>query len=68
LSLLPLALIGVGGALGGGIGWAAMMANLSLARKSFPTALKALAMAGVVAASYGAYALLAAVLFGAIHH
>ncbi|GAA4586281.1 hypothetical protein GCM10023194_32090 [Planotetraspora phitsanulokensis] len=52
LSLLPLVLAGLGGALGGVIGAAALFANLAIARKQFATPLKVLAMVGVVVASY----------------
>ena len=62
LAVLPLGLVQSGGAIGGGIGGAGAAANLSLARKELPTAVKALAMTCVVAVTYGAgFAALAAV-------
>lgn len=52
LSLLPIPLLPIGGAIGGAIGAAAIYVNLSLARKSFGTRAKVLAMLGVTLASY----------------
>jgi hypothetical protein len=64
LSLLPVALLALGGALGGGIGAAGVFANLSIARKQFGTPLKVLAMIGVVFASYLVFFILVAFLIG----
>jgi hypothetical protein len=58
LVLLPLGLIGVGGALGGGIGGAAAVANLSLARRPMAAAAKFLAMAGLCAVAFVVFFLL----------
>ncbi|MDT0411063.1 MULTISPECIES: hypothetical protein [Streptomyces] len=52
LSLLPIPLLPIGGAIGGAIGAAAIYVNLSLARKPFGTRAKVLAMLGVTLASY----------------
>ncbi|MET9890977.1 hypothetical protein ABZZ47_12300 [Streptomyces sp. NPDC006465] len=48
LSIVPMLLMPVGGAIGGVIGAAGLFANLSLARKPFGTPVKLLAMLGVV--------------------
>ncbi|MFD5619990.1 hypothetical protein [Streptomyces yangpuensis] len=55
LSLVPILLLLVGGAIGGLIGAAGLLSNLSLARKPFGTPVKVLAMLGVVFASYLCY-------------
>ncbi|MFD3871730.1 hypothetical protein [Streptomyces sp. NPDC058623] len=59
LSIAPIILLPIGGAIGGVIGAAGLFANLSLARKPFGTPAKLLAMLGVVLASYLAYLLVA---------
>ncbi|GII59076.1 hypothetical protein Pth03_74650 [Planotetraspora thailandica] len=64
LSVLPIALLGLGGALGGAIGAAGVLANLSIARKQFGTPLKVLAMVGVVIASYLVFFTLVGFLIG----
>ena len=53
LSLLPLALIPIGGAVGGGIGGLGAVANLRLARNPMSTLGKAVAMTSVVVLTYG---------------
>ncbi|MER7679841.1 hypothetical protein [Streptomyces sp. NPDC096934] len=55
LSIAPILLLPVGGAIGGVIGAAGVFANLSLARKPFGKPVKLLAMLGVVVASYLGY-------------
>src|SRR5712691_507008 len=55
LALLPMALVPIGGAIGGGIGGAAAVANLALARKQIPAAIKALSMTCVCAVAVGAF-------------
>ncbi|MDA5281068.1 hypothetical protein [Streptomyces sp. Isolate_45] len=55
LSIVPILLLPVGGAIGGAIGAVGLFANLSLARKPFGTPVKLLAMLGVVLASYLGY-------------
>ncbi|MFD8423546.1 hypothetical protein [Streptomyces sp. NPDC059466] len=55
LSIAPILLLPIGGAIGGAIGAAGVFANLSLARKAFGTPVKLLAMLGVVLASYLGY-------------
>ncbi|MCX4987273.1 MULTISPECIES: hypothetical protein [unclassified Streptomyces] len=57
LSIMPILLLSVGGAIGGAIGAAGLFANLALARKPFGTPVKLLAMLGVVLASYLGYLL-----------
>ncbi|MFF3558550.1 hypothetical protein ACFYXS_00685 [Streptomyces sp. NPDC002574] len=61
LSVLPFGLF-IGGALGAGIGLLSIAANTSLARKQFPTPLKALAMTGVVLAAYLVWIVIAVIL------
>jgi hypothetical protein len=67
LALIPLALLPIGGALGGVIGVVAMLANLSLARRPFPTGLKVAAMLGVVVLAYVAQFVIAGVINSATH-
>lgn len=55
LSIAPVLLLPVGGAIGGAIGAAGVFVNLSLARKPFRTPIKLLAMVGVVLAAYLGY-------------
>ncbi|MFF4243735.1 hypothetical protein ACFYY2_04600 [Streptomyces sp. NPDC001822] len=51
LSVLPLALLLVGGAIGGGVGGLAMVANVKIAKTQLPTPVKAAAMLGVALAA-----------------
>ncbi|MFF4330751.1 hypothetical protein [Streptomyces sp. NPDC001591] len=67
LSLAPILLLPIGGAIGGAFGAAGLFTNLSLARKSLSTPLKALAMLGVALASYLGYILVAGLLFNLIN-
>jgi hypothetical protein len=67
LALLPLALLPIGGALGGAIGAAALLANLGLARRRFNTGLKVAAMLGVVVLAYAAEFVIAGVVYNATH-
>ncbi len=48
LALIPFALIGFGGALGGLVGGLGVVANLAIARQSIATGVKALSMVGVL--------------------
>ncbi|MFD6553487.1 hypothetical protein [Streptomyces sp. NPDC058398] len=64
LSIVPMLLMLVGGAIGGVIGATGLFANLSLARKPFGTPAKLLAMLGVVVATYLGYFL----VVGLIHN
>lgn len=66
LVVAPLALIGVGGAVGGLIGVAAAGANAALARRrKFGAGLTAPAMAAVAVLSYGVYVIIAATVLSA---
>lgn len=62
LVILPLALVSIGGLIGGGIGFLGMVANLKLAGTTLATGPKAMAMAGVMVATYIAYFVLAVLL------
>ncbi|MFE3761517.1 hypothetical protein ACFXPI_07100 [Streptomyces sp. NPDC059104] len=66
LSVAPIVLLPIGGAIGGAVGAAGLFTNLSLARKQFGTPVKVLAMLGVVFASYLGYLLIAALLYNLI--
>ncbi|MFH7595275.1 hypothetical protein WDV06_09250 [Streptomyces racemochromogenes] len=66
LSLAPILLLPIGGAIGGAFGGAGLFTNLSLARKPLGTPLKALAMLGVALASYLGYILVAGLLYNLI--
>ncbi|GLW04800.1 hypothetical protein AB0C86_40495 [Streptomyces lavendulae] len=67
LSIAPILLLPIGGAIGGAIGAAGLFANLSLARKQIKTPLKALAMLGVALAAYLSYLLIAALLYNLLN-
>ena len=67
LALLPLALLPIGGALGGGIGVVAMLANLALARRPFNTSTKVVAMLGVVVVAYAADFVISGVMYNLTH-
>jgi hypothetical protein len=67
LALLPLALLPIGGALGGAIGVVAMLANLALARRPFSTGLKVAAMLGVVVLAFVAEFVIAGVIYNLTH-
>ncbi|MFD8479370.1 hypothetical protein [Kitasatospora sp. NPDC059673] len=64
LTLLPLALLFAGGAIGGVIGALAALGNAAIAKKNLSTPVKALSMIGVVLAS-GVVFLVAAALMAA---
>lgn len=66
LSIAPILLLPIGGAIGGAIGAAGLFTNLSLARKQLGTPLKALAMLGVACAAYLAYLLIAGLLYNLV--
>lgn len=65
-TFLPLVLIVFGGLLGGIAGGAATMINLKIARSGLPSAVKALAMVGVILAAVIAYLVAAALLSAAL--
>ncbi|MEU1536941.1 hypothetical protein ABZ461_02215 [Actinacidiphila glaucinigra] len=65
-AILPLVLIVVGGLLGGLAGGAATMINLKIARSGLSSAVKALAMVGVVLAAAIVYLVAAALLSAAL--
>jgi hypothetical protein len=68
LVVLPLTLIGIGGALGGLVGGAAAGANTALARrKRYGAGVMALTMGTVSVSAYGAYFLIALLIVGAGH-
>lgn len=50
LAALPLALLFIGGAIGGAVGAAGMVANVKIAKSALPNAVKAVAMLGVTVA------------------
>jgi hypothetical protein len=52
LSLVPLALIGLGGLIGGAVGGAGTWVNLKVARSALHPAVKALVMIMVIGAAY----------------
>ncbi|MEU4731425.1 hypothetical protein [Streptomyces sp. NPDC023588] len=63
LSIAPIILLPIGGAIGGAIGAAGLFANLSLARKPFGTPVKLLVMLCVVLGSYLGYFLVAGIAY-----
>lgn len=67
LTLLPIVLVGIGGAVGGLIGALGVIANLAVARTRIPPAGKALIMIGIGVVAALVYLVIAAALRGAIH-
>jgi hypothetical protein len=67
LALLPMVLVGIGGALGGLAGALGAIANLGIARTRMPAAAKALVMVAIGAAAVLAYLLVAAAVHAAIN-
>jgi hypothetical protein len=63
LSALPFGLVGIGGALGGGIGGLAWVVNQQIARSSLSAVAKPAAMIGVTLAAFASYLVLAGALF-----
>lgn len=66
LALLPLALIGVGGMVGGLIGALGMMANMAVGRLQIHAALRALLMIGVLGVAFGTWAVVAGAISAAL--
>ncbi|MFB6866329.1 hypothetical protein ACFCZQ_18515 [Streptomyces virginiae] len=66
LSIAPILLLPIGGAIGGAIAAAGMFANLSLARKPFGTPVKLVAMLGVALAAYLGYFLVAGLVYNLV--
>jgi hypothetical protein len=66
--MLPIALVGIGGLLGGLIGALGVTANVAVARTRIPSAGKALIMLGIGAVAVAVYLLIAAAVRGAIAH
>ena len=64
---VPLILIGFGGALGGGLGAAAAVANGFVLRSTMPAALRYLAAMGITAVAIVGYLIVAAAFAVAIH-
>ncbi|MER5640665.1 hypothetical protein ABT095_27420 [Kitasatospora sp. NPDC002227] len=62
LALLPLALLFIGGAIGGVFGALGLLANVKVAKAPFATPLKATLMAGVVLTTAVVYLAVAAVV------
>ena len=67
LSLLPIGVVAIGGLIGGAIGAIGLIVNLWLARRPIGTALKVVAMAGVVVGSYVFYLIIAGVIYALTH-
>lgn len=67
LSLLPIGVVAIGGLVGGLIGAIGLIVNLWLARRQIGTALKLVAMVGVVIASYVIYVIIAGVIYALTH-
>jgi hypothetical protein len=62
LGALPIALVGVGGAIGGGLGAAAFAGNMAIAQLDKPIALRVALMLVVGAAAVGLWAAIAAAI------
>jgi len=67
LALVPIFLIGVGGALGGVIGAVGVALNMAIARLVLPSAVKALLMAGVLIVAAVTWYAAARALLGAMN-
>lgn len=68
IALLPIALVSIGGILGGLIGALGVTANLAVARTRLPSAGKALIMIGITAVAVLVLLVIAAAVSGAITH
>ena len=66
LALLPLVLIGLGGAVGGLIGALGMMVNMAVGRLQIPAVLRALLMIGVLGVAVGAWTAVASAINAAL--
>ena len=67
LTFLPIALVAVGGLLGGAIGALGLVTNLALARRQLGVGLKLVAMLGVVIAAYVVYFVVAGIIYSLTH-
>jgi hypothetical protein len=67
LTLLPMLLVGIGGALGGIVGALGFVANSTVARTRIPSVVKALIMVGVSIVAYVVWLVLAVAVDGAIN-
>ncbi|MFE2547462.1 hypothetical protein ACFXGI_02710 [Streptomyces sp. NPDC059355] len=67
LSLLPLGLLFIGGAIGGGLGALGMVANVKIAKTQLPTAGKVAAMLGVGLAVVVVFLVIAGLLSNALN-
>lgn len=67
LAVLPIGLVGIGGAIGGAAGAIGVVVNLSVARRPWPVALRVVASLGVLAAAAVAWYLVALLLIAAPH-
>ncbi|MFE3493424.1 hypothetical protein [Streptomyces sp. NPDC059175] len=67
LSLLPLGLLLIGGAIGGGLGALGMIANVKIAKTQLPTAGKVAAMLGVGLAAAVVFLVIAGLLSNALN-
>ncbi|MEV4612879.1 hypothetical protein AB0K43_09780 [Kitasatospora sp. NPDC049258] len=66
LTLVPLALLFIGGAIGGAIGAVALFTNATVAKKPFATPVKAALMVGVVVAAFVVYLAVAVAINSAV--
>lgn len=66
LTLLPLALIALGGLIGGAVGGGAAWVNLKIARSAMPAAVQALVMIVVAGAAYLVWLVVVAIIASAI--
>ncbi|MFC9595628.1 hypothetical protein ACFTUC_38235 [Streptomyces sp. NPDC056944] len=67
LAVLPLGLVLIGGAIGGGMGFLGMVANVRIAKTQLPTLAKAAAMLGVALAAMVAFLMAAGLLSNALN-
>ncbi|WP_370414159.1 hypothetical protein [Streptomyces fradiae] len=67
LSVLPLALVAVGGLIGGVLGALAMLTNVKIARTQLSTPVKVIAMLGTAVAALLVFLVIAAALSGALN-
>jgi hypothetical protein len=67
LALAPIALVFVGGLVGGACGAAAALANIRIAKSSTPAGIKELAMVGVGVAAFVAWYVIASALLNAFN-
>jgi hypothetical protein len=67
LAVLPLTLVAIGGLVGAVTGIVGLMVNLAIARSRLSTAIRVLAMIGILVVCYGIVLVIATIIYNAAH-